>query len=77
MSLILSNTFPYDLSFVGDGIKKEPSSGLDGVEEEVITSSIDADFNDYMSDHKLTPPGVLPGIDLSDPQQLASLAKYV
>jgi transcription factor YY len=71
----LEGEFSVTMWASGDGIKKEPPSGLDGVEEEVITSSIDADFNDYMSDHKLTPPGVLPGIDLSDPQQLASLAK--
>lgn len=45
-----------------------------GVEEEVITTGIDADFNDYMSDQK---HGLLPGIDLSDPHQLASLTKYV
>ncbi len=44
------------------------------MEEEVITTGIDADFSEYMSDHK---HGVLPGIDLSDPQQLTSLAKYV
>jgi len=72
----LDGEFSVTMWAAGDGgIKKEPPSSLDGVEEEVITSSIDADFNDYMSDHKLTPPGVLPGIDLSDPQQLASLAK--
>jgi hypothetical protein len=47
---------------------------LVGVEEEVITTGIDADFNDYMSDQK---HGLLPGIDLSDPHQLASLTKYV
>lgn len=57
----------------GDDIKKEHD--LDGAEEEVITSNIDSDFSDYMSEHKLTPAGI-PGIDLSDPQQLASFAKY-
>ena len=56
----------------GDDIKKEHD--LDGTEEEVITSNIDTDFSEYMSDHKLTGGG-LPGIDLSDPTQLASFAK--
>lgn len=59
---------------IGDEIKKEHD--LDGTEEEVITSNIDCDFSDYMSEHKLTPTGI-PGIDLSDPQQLASFAKLV
>jgi hypothetical protein len=67
----LTETF---LLVVGDGVKKEIRHGLGGVEEEVITTGIDADFNDYMSDQK---HGLLPGIDLSDPHQLASLTKYV
>jgi len=58
----------------GDGIKKEPRDSLIGMEEEVITTGIDADFSEYMADQK---HGVLPGIDLSDPHQLASLAKCV
>jgi len=62
------------LLFVGDDVKREHD--LDATEEEVITSSIDTDFSDYMSDPKLT-PGFFSGIDLSDPQQLASFAKYV
>jgi len=59
----------------GDGIKREPLDSLDGAEEEVIASSYDADFSDYMSEQKLTMPGALPGIDLSDSHQLASFAK--
>jgi hypothetical protein len=68
----------FALKFIaGDGIKKEHVDELDGTEEEVITSGIDADFTDYMSEQKLTLPGTLPGIDLSDPHQLASFAKCV
>lgn len=62
----------YCVWLAGEDVKKEHD--LDAAEEEVITSSIDTDFSDYMSDHKLA-PGSLPGIDLSDPQQLASFAK--
>ena len=60
---------------VGDDIKKEP---LVGTEEEVTTSSLssaaDADFTEYMTGKKL-PPGGIPGVDLSDPKQLAEFAK--
>jgi hypothetical protein len=75
--LILCKLLPLvALTFIaGDSIKKEHIDGLDGTEEEVITSSIDADFTDYMSEQKLALPGTLPGIDLSDPHQLASFAK--
>ena len=57
-------------------VKKEHN--VDGTKEEVITSNIDCDFSDdsmrlHMSEHiKLTPAGI-PGIDLSEPQQLAKL----
>jgi len=56
-----------------DDIKKEHD--LDGgTEEEVITSSIDTDFSEYMLDQK-PPTDGLPGLDLSDPQQLTNFAK--
>ena len=50
-----------------------------GTEEEVTTSIsqvADADFTEYMTGKKL-PPGGIPGVDLSDPKQLAEFAKYV
>ena len=50
-----------------------------GTEEEVTTSiaqAADADFTEYMTGKKL-PPGGIPGVDLSDPKQLAEFAKYV
>lgn len=61
--------------FPGDDIKKEP---LVGTEEEVTTSlssAADADFTEYMTGKKL-PPGGIPGVDLSDPKQLAEFAKW-
>ena len=65
---------------LGDDIKKEPVEPLVGTEEEVTTSmsvpSVDPDFTEYMTGKKL-PPGGIPGVDLSDPKQLADFAKYV
>ena len=63
--------------FLGEDIKRENS--LVGTEEEVTTSIsqvADADFTEYMTGKKL-PPGGIPGVDLSDPKQLAEFAKYV
>ena len=60
---------------VGDDIKREQP--LLGTEEEVTTSSLsqaDADFTEYMTGKKI-PPGGIPGVDLSDPKQLAEFAK--
>ena len=63
----------------GTDIKQEEDP-LVGTEEEVTTSAIqaraDADFTEYMTGKKL-PQGGLPGVDLSDPKQLAEFAKYV
>jgi len=64
-------------TFLGEDIKRENS--LVGTEEEVTTSIsqvADADFTEYMTGKKL-PPGGIPGVDLSDPKQLAEFAKYV
>ena len=61
----------------GDEIKKDQP--LLGTEEEVTTSCIsqaDVDFTEYMTGKKL-PPGGIPGVDLSDPKQLAEFAKWV
>ena len=38
--------------------------------------TMDPDFTEYMTGKKL-PPGGIPGVDLSDPKQLADFAKYV
>jgi len=71
----IQNLFNYrkcNIIIIGEDIKREPE--YDGPDdEEVITSSLDTDFSDYMSEQKL--PGGFAGIDLSDPQQLANFSK--
>ncbi|ELU12870.1 hypothetical protein CAPTEDRAFT_223122 [Capitella teleta] len=70
----LEGEFSVTMWASGDDIKKEQ---LVGTEEEVTTSSltsVDADFTEYMTGKKL-PPGGIPGVDLSDPKQLAEFAK--
>ncbi|XP_013394315.1 transcriptional repressor protein YY1 isoform X2 [Lingula anatina] len=50
-------------------------TGLEG--EEIVTTSVsdhDADYTEYMTGKKI-PPGGIPGVDLSDPKQLAEFAK--
>jgi transcription factor YY len=36
----------------------------------------DPDYTEYMTGKKL-PPGGIPGLDLSDPKQLAEFARYI
>ena len=36
---------------------------------------MDPDYTEYMTGKKL-PPGGIPGLDLSDPKQLAEFARY-
>ncbi|XP_052271056.1 transcriptional repressor protein YY1-like isoform X2 [Dreissena polymorpha] len=43
------------------------------LEEDSSVSESDADFTEYMTGRKL-PPGGIPGLDLSDPKQLAEFA---
>jgi transcription factor YY len=72
----LEGEFSVTMWASGDDIKKEPQP-LVGTEEEVTTSiasSADADYTEYMTGKKL-PPGGIPGVDLSDPKQLAEFAK--
>lgn len=45
------------------------------MEEDASVSETDADFTEYMTGKKL-PPGGIPGLDLSDPKQLAEFARY-
>ncbi|XP_012946145.1 transcriptional repressor protein YY1 isoform X2 [Aplysia californica] len=49
----------------------EDQSKLD---EESVAGDSDADFTEYMTGKKL-PPGGIPGLDLSDPKQLAEFAR--
>lgn len=44
------------------------------VEEHLIGENSPPDYSEYMTGKKL-PPGGIPGIDLSDPKQLAEFAR--
>ncbi|XP_029584609.1 transcriptional repressor protein YY1 isoform X4 [Salmo trutta] len=46
------------------------------VEEQIIGENSPPDYSEYMTGKKL-PPGGIPGIDLSDPKQLAEFARSV
>jgi len=77
----LEGEFSVTMWASGDDIKREPQA-LVGTEEEVHTSiaqAADADYTEYMTGKKLpsTNQVVMPGVDLSDPKQLAEFAKYV
>ena len=54
------------------------SKGDDKVklEDDSSVSESDADLSEYMTGKKL-PPGGIPGLDLSDPKQLAEFARYL
>ena len=41
----------------------------------VSPDEADPDYTEYMTGKKL-PPGGIPGLDLSDPKQLAEFARY-
>ncbi|NXU63108.1 TYY1 protein, partial [Horornis vulcanius] len=45
------------------------------VEEQIIGENSPPDYSEYMTGKKL-PPGGIPGIDLSDPKQLAEFASF-
>lgn len=45
------------------------------VEEQIVGENSPPDYSEYMTGKKL-PPGGIPGIDLSDPKQLAEFARY-
>lgn len=45
------------------------------VEEQIIGENSPPDYSEYMTGKKL-PPGGIPGIDLSDPKQLAEFARW-
>ncbi|XP_027802485.1 transcriptional repressor protein YY1 isoform X2 [Marmota flaviventris] len=46
------------------------------VEEQIIGENSPPDYSEYMTGKKL-PPGGIPGIDLSDPKQLAEFARKI
>ena len=57
--------------FVTDEDKKPDVSSLDDM---VSPDEADPDYTEYMTGKKL-PPGGIPGLDLSDPKQLAEFAR--
>ena len=56
-------------SFVKDEDKKPNIDDINGSPDET-----DPDYTEYMTGKKL-PPGGIPGLDLSDPKQLAEFAR--
>ncbi len=52
---------------------KKPVVGLES--DLNSPDEIDPDYTEYMTGKKL-PPGGIPGLDLSDPKQLAEFARY-
>ena len=59
------------LIFVFTDDDKKPSlDDINGPPDET-----DPDYTEYMTGKKL-PPGGIPGLDLSDPKQLAEFARY-
>ncbi len=53
-----------------DDKKPDPTA----LEEMVSPDESDPDYTEYMTGKKL-PPGGIPGLDLSDPKQLAEFAR--
>ena len=62
--------FYVDINFA-DEDKKPDVSSLDDM---VSPDEADPDYTEYMTGKKL-PPGGIPGLDLSDPKQLAEFAR--
>ena len=61
----------FSLIYVSDEDKKPDVSSLDDM---VSPDEADPDYTEYMTGKKL-PPGGIPGLDLSDPKQLAEFAR--
>ena len=59
------------LDIFSDDDKKPDVSSLDDM---VSPDETDPDYTEYMTGKKL-PPGGIPGLDLSDPKQLAEFAR--
>lgn len=63
------------LSFPDDDPKQSVSPGASlGGEDIASNDETDPDYTEYMTGKKL-PPGGIPGLDLSDPKQLAEFAR--
>ena len=48
---------------------------MSSLDDMVSPDEADPDYTEYMTGKKL-PPGGIPGLDLSDPKQLAEFARY-
>ena len=48
---------------------------MSSLDDMVSPDETDPDYTEYMTGKKL-PPGGIPGLDLSDPKQLAEFARY-
>ena len=59
-------------------VSDDPEDRKDGIlevgGEEISADEADPDYTEYMTGKKL-PPGGIPGLDLSDPKQLAEFAR--
>ena len=65
----------YDLHLLWYAITDGPKPVLGSEVEEVVTCiDPDPDYTEYMIGKKIPPEGI-PGIDLSDPKQLAEFAR--
>ena len=71
VALSLANGIFWQLLIFADEDKKPDVSSLDDM---VSPDEADPDYTEYMTGKKL-PPGGIPGLDLSDPKQLAEFAR--
>ena len=71
VALSLTNGIFWQLLIFADEDKKPDVSSLDDM---VSPDEADPDYTEYMTGKKL-PPGGIPGLDLSDPKQLAEFAR--
>jgi len=55
-------------------IKQEMCEPVSSSSEEIHIGDQDPDFTEYMTGRKIPPQGI-PGLDLSDPKQLAEFAR--
>ena len=58
----------------GDHVSGQGDNGSNGLDDLNSNDEIDPDYTEYMTGKKL-PPGGIPGLDLSDPKQLAEFAR--
>ena len=62
------------LSLIPSRLTEDRKDGILEVGEEVSADEADPDYTEYMTGKKI-PVGGIPGLDLSDPKQLADFAR--